>query len=80
VLFQEGLRGQVIVAETGPQIRIVRDMGYEQAKEQLHDHSIERQPSAGCPLGRIQKRCRSGQPLHNYMYELVIPRFVISFP
>jgi hypothetical protein len=33
VLFQEGLRGQVIVAETGPsQIRIVRDRGYEPAK------------------------------------------------
>jgi hypothetical protein len=48
VLFQEGLRGQVIAAETGPcQIRIVRDMGYEPAKERIHDHSVEKQHSAG---------------------------------
>ena len=81
MLFQEGLRGQVIVAETGPcQIRIVRDMGYEQAKETLNDHSFERHPSAGGPLLRIQESCLSGQPLHNYMYELVLPRFVKSFP
>jgi hypothetical protein len=55
VLFQEGLRGQVIVAETGPcQIRIVRDMGYKMAKEKRHEHSVERHPSAGNPLVRIQ--------------------------
>jgi hypothetical protein len=69
VLIQECLRGQVIeAAETGPcQIRIVRDMGYEFAKEKCHNRSVGRHPSAGNPLMRIQERYLSGQPLHNYM-------------